>query len=209
MLARVRTQLLIRNAVCLATAVSPDAFDVAAFAESLGLGAGQEKLRLPNASITEWEKARLQVMPEKLQLGFKPEADEGEFVRRVLAAFLTRVDELVSGKFSVGFNAVLLVTPEEGDGDPSKGLFDAGALAEALGGTGGRGGVTLVFHDALSRWWVELSPQPEEEGLWSYDFNRQFDGFPPVGDERDGVLDWFADVEGDLHRQFETISGRR
>ena len=115
-------------------------------------------------------------------------------------------DEIAPGT-DVGFNAALLFTMDDGDSDPSEKVVNASSLAKSLDGTDGRGGVTLVYHDDLSRWWVELSPQPDHDEKWTFDFNRHFKGFPDSGGDRDGVLDWFADVEANLLAQFETISG--
>jgi hypothetical protein len=200
----VQRELIFRNVVCHAADISRPKFDVSGFGESLDLGPGENTMRLVNVSITEWEKVRLQVLPDRLQLGFKQPAD-GELVRRVAEDFLVRCD-LAPGK-AVGFNAAVGFTLEEGDGDPSKNVVNAPSLAKSLDGRDGRGGVTLVYHDDLSRWWIELTPQPENDDKWTFDFNRHFAEFPSPGSDRDGVLDWFADVEANLIAQFETICG--
>jgi hypothetical protein len=200
----VRRQLILRNVIC-PSDVGPSAFDVSGFAERLDLGAGENTLRLENISVNEWEKVRLQVLPDRLQLGFKQQA-EGEVVRRVAEDFLARCDEVAPGK-AVGFNAAAELVLEEGDSDPSEKLVNAQSLAEALGGHDGRGGVALVYHDDLSRWWLELTPQPEQDDKWTFDFNRHFKDSPAPGADRDSVLDWFADVGDSLIAQFETICG--
>ena len=195
-------ELILRDLVC--PDVAP-VFDVAAFAEALGLGVGENTVRIEDISITEWEDCRLQVLPERLQLGFKPPAD-GELVRRVTEEFLTR-REAAAPRKPVDFNSVLILTLEEGEDDPSRSVVDAQALAESLGGEGGRGGLTLVYRDDLSRWWIELSPAPDQDGKWTFDFNRHFASVPQEGEQRNAVLDWFADAEADLLARFEIISG--
>lgn len=200
-----RRQLILRNVICPAADVSPADFDVSGFAESLDLGSGENTVRLENVSVTEWEKVRLQILPERLQLGFKQSAG-GELVRRAVQGFLSRRDDLAPGK-PVGFNAAMGFILEEGDSDPSKKLVNAPSLAESLDGKNGRGGITLVYHDSFSRWWIELTPQPDYDDKWTFDFNRHFKSFPDPGTDRDGVLDWFADVEASLFAQFETICG--
>ncbi len=198
-------KLALRNVVCRGAAVSPSAFDVDDFAQRLDLGARGDKVLLGDVSVTEWEKARLQVLPDRLQLGFKETAD-GELVKRATEDFLARADDLAPSG-SIRFNAALRLTLGQGDPDPSEKLIDAGALASALGGeSGGRGGVTLVFRDKMSRWWIELSPLPDQNNDWTFDFNRRFTNFPGPGNDRDKLLDWFANVEADLVAQFETIS---
>lgn len=197
-------KLILRNAVCLAS-VSPGAFDVDAFAARLELGAVEDKMILGDLSVTEWENARLQVLPDRLQLGFKEGAD-GDLMRRVLEDFAGRADELAPDA-PIGFNAGLLLTLDDGDADPSEKLVNANALAKALGGRdGGRGGVTLVYEDELSRWWIELSPQPDRDRAWTYDFNRHFADFPDPGEDRDEIFAWFSEIEDNLLAQFETIS---
>lgn len=197
-------KLILRNVVCPVADLSPSAFDVDAFGQQLDLGAGEDKVRLGDLSLTEWERVRLQILPDRLQLGLK-EAADGELVRRAAETFLARVDALASGA-PIGFNAALLLTLEEGDADPSEKLVNAAALAASLGGADGRGGLTLVYRDDVSRWWIELSPQPDQERSWTYDFNRHFAEFPEAGGDRDEVLDWFADIEAGLVAQLETIS---
>ena len=197
--------LILRNVVCQAADVTPTAFRIADFAEPLDFGAGEDKIRMDDLSVTEWEKARLQVLPDRLQLGFLPGADSG-LTRLAVAAFFERADELAPGR-AVGFNAALGLTLEEGDADPSANLVDAQTLAGSLGGDRARGGFTLVFHDEVSRWWVELSPQPEDDRAWTFDFNRHFSAIPEAGtDDREKVLDWFSDVEASTVSMFETIS---
>lgn len=196
-------QLILRNVIC-PVQVSPALFDVAEFEQSLALGTRQDKILLEDLSVVEWEAVRLQVLPERLQLGFKKDADS-KVVRMVTEAFLTRLDALAPTA-KIGFNAALMLTLAEGDRDPSIELVNADALAGSLGGERGRGGVTLVYSDAISRWWIELSPQPDDEEKWVFDFNRQFERLPGAGLERDEVLDWFSDVETELFAQFETIS---
>lgn len=195
-------QLILRNVVCPAQ-VKPSAFGVTAFEEALDLGVREDKLLLEDLSVTEWEAVRLQILPERLQLGFKENADS-DSVRRAVASFLARLDEL-SLTEKLGFNAALLLTLSDGDRDPSDGLVNAEALAESLGGDHGRGGLTIVYRDATSRWWIELSPQPDDEGQWVFDFNRQFEKMPQIGPGRDALVDWFADIEAGLISQFETI----
>jgi len=202
----VQQKLILRNAVCL-EAVSPATFQVEAFEERLSLGPSEQKMLLGNLSVTEWQDARLQILPDRLQLGFKQGASP-DMVRRITEDFLGRADDLAP-EAPIDFNAGLLLTREPEDPDPSEKLFDADGLAGALGGgDGGRGGMTLVFKDAQSRWWIELSPQPDEDQAWVFDFNRKFADFPARGEVRNAVLDWFADVEANLIAQFETIASR-
>lgn len=199
-----RRELTLRNVVCLAENVAPSAFDVGGFAESLDLGSGEDTLRLENILVTEWDKARLQILPDRLQLGFK-QAAESALVRRAANYFLGRCDELAPGE-AVGFNAAIEFAAEAGDPDPSENVVKASSLVEALGGKDGRGGFSVLYRDDISRWWIEFRPQPVDEGVWTFDFNRHFKPFPP-GVEREGVLDWFADVEANMLAQFETICG--
>lgn len=201
----VRRELILRNVICSVADISPSDFDVSGFAERLDLGSGENTIRLENVSVTEWEAVRLQVLPERIQLGFKPRANK-ELVRGVVEFFLTRLDEVAPEK-PVGFNAVVLFTLEDDDDDPSAKLVNAVALAESLGGREGRGGVALIYRDDLSRWWIELSPQPEQGKQWTFDFNRHFEDLPGPGTDRDGLLDWFADIESNMLAQFEIISG--
>ncbi len=200
-----RRDLLIRNVVC--PEANPSGFDVNAFKAALDLGDGENMMRVNNVSISEWEKFRLQILPDRLQLGFKPPA-ESDLVRQVTEAFLSGRDQLGSGAKVVGANAAVQLTLEDGDGDPSQNIINAQAMAEALGGgEGARAGLTLVYRDDFSRWWIELTPQPDTDGQWAFDFNRQFETFPEAGEQRDAILDWFADVEADLFSRFETICG--
>jgi hypothetical protein len=199
-------EVILRNVVCLAT-VRQSEFGVEAFANRLGLGAPEDQLVLGDVARTEWEKARLQVLPDKVQLGFKATAD-AELVRSAVEAFLERADEMAP-EAPIDFNAGLGLTLEEGDPDPSANVVDANGLASALGEQrGGRGGITLVYGDERSRWWIELTPQPDADRKWTFDFNRHFSDFPKAGAQRDEVLGWFADVEKDLLARFETISSR-
>ncbi len=186
------------------TSVAPSTFGVEAFAERFGLGSATDQLVLGEVAITEWEATRLQVLPDKLQLGFKRGADAA-FTRQVLAGFLERVDELAPDA-QINFNAAMRLMLDDGDADPSAELIDAGTLASTFDGKGGRGGVTLIYKDGVSRWWIELSPEPENERAWMFDYNRHFADFPDPGEERNGVIEWFADVEADLVARFETIS---
>lgn len=195
--------MILRNVVC-AAPISPSAFGVEAFAERLEMGAPEDQVIVGELALNEWERARLQLTPEKAQLGFKASADAA-FVQRAAADFLSRRDEL-RPEATVEFNAGLLLTLGDGDPDPSKQVVDADAIAAALGAKGGgRGGLTLVYDDDSSRWWIELSPQPAQERKWTFDFNRNFAGFPAAGEDRDSVIGWFADVEDDLRKRFETI----
>ncbi|MGN6587937.1 MAG: hypothetical protein ACTHKT_10790 [Solirubrobacterales bacterium] len=198
--------LIARNIVCSVGGISPSAFGVDEFAEQLRLGARGDAVLLANLAVMEWERARLQVLPDKLHLGFGGKDVDGAFVRTVVEAFLARIDELAP-KAPIGINATLHLLLGEGDSDPSSRFLNAPALATALGGSDGRGGVHLVYHDHLSRWWIELMPQPDHHQSWTFDFNRHFVNFPDPGDERNNVLDWFADVEAATIAQFETIVG--
>ena len=199
-----RTKLLVRNAVCMGT-VKPGLFEVDDFAASLELGPVEEQVVLPDLSFTEWEHIRLQILPDRLQLGFK-ESARSDLLRRAIELFVSRKNDLLP-RASLGFNAGMQITLEEGEKDPSSDLIDASRLASALGATAARGGVTLVFDDKLSRWWIELSPDPDEPGVWIYDFNRQLEELPDSGDAFEGILDWFSRVDEELLAQFETIVG--
>jgi hypothetical protein len=199
----VQRKLILRNAACLA-AVKPSDFDVDGFAENLDLGPSGEQLRLGDIAVMEWAKVRLQVLPDRLQLGFKEDAD-ADIMRKATEKFFARIDGLAPDA-NLTFNAALQLTLEEGDPDPSEKLVNAGALATSLGGRDGRGGITLVYHDDLSRWWIELSPQPDDVLQWIFDFNRKFDKVPASGEDRDAVLDWFVGIEARLVAQFEAIS---
>lgn len=195
--------MILRNVVC-AAPISPSAFGVEAFAERLELGVPEDQMIVGELAFNEWERTRLQLTPEKAQLGFKSGADPA-FVQKAVADFLSRRDEL-RPEATVEFNAGLLLTLGEGDPDPSKRVVDADAIAAVLGAKGGgRGGLTLVYSDGRSRWWIELSPQPAQEQKWTFDFNRNFADFPAAGADRNSVIDWFAEVEGDLRERFETI----
>jgi hypothetical protein len=198
----VEREIILRNVVCPASVASAD-FGVEAFEEQLDLGEAAEKVVLPDLFVVEWEKARLQILPERIQLGFK-EAD-GDLVRRAVECFLTRMDEL-KPEAPIGFNAGVRLTVADGEGDPSTNVLDSTALSEALGGTRGRGGIALVYRDETSRWWVELSPRPDEDRKWTFDFNRHFDNLPEAGETRDEVVAWFSRVEADLVAKFETLS---
>jgi hypothetical protein len=188
--------------------VAPSEFDVSGFADNLGLGGAEQQVVLPDFSVTEWEHVRLQILPDRMQLGFKEEAD-GTLLRRVLEEFLRRKDELLP-RAGLEFNAALQLAREEGEEDPSIGLLDSRTLASALGGAAEvRGGITLVFEDGTSRWWIELTPDPDAPQLWIYDFNRKFEDFPGEGDKRTEILDWFAAVEEGLVTQFEILSKKK
>jgi hypothetical protein len=199
----VERELILRNVVC-AAPISPSVFGIEAFAERLKMGAPDDQVIVGDLALNEWEHARLQLTPENAQLGFKKHAD-ADFVRGAVAEFLSRRDEL-RPEAAIGFNAGLLLTLGEGDPDPSKKVVNANTIVTALGAKGGgRGGLTLVYNDDNSRWWIELSPQPAQEQEWTFDFNRHFADFPTAGEDRDSVIGWFAKVEGDLRERFETI----
>jgi hypothetical protein len=202
----VQRKLIARNVVCSVEGISPSVFGVDEFAEQLHLGARGDAVLLANLAIMDWERALLQILPDKLHLGFGGKDVDGAFVRSAVGAFLARVDKLAP-KAPIGINATLHLSLGEGDADPSSRFLDASALAAALGGTDGRGGIHLVYHDHLSRWWIELMPQPDQHQSWTFDFNRHFVNFPDSGDERNNVLDWFADIEAATVAQFETIFG--
>jgi len=199
----VERELILRNVVC-AAPISPSAFGIEAFAERLKMGAPDDQVIVGDLALNEWAHARLQLTPEQAQLGFKKDAS-ADFVRDAVADFLSRRDEL-RAEAAIGFNAGLLLTLGDGDADPSKNVVNADSIATALGAKGGgRGGLTVIYNDDHSRWWIELSPQPAEDQTWTFDLNRHFVDFPPVGEGRDSVIGWFAEVEGDLGERFETI----
>ncbi len=195
--------MILRNVVC-AAPIGPSAFGVEAFAERLEVGAPDDQVIVGDLALNEWEHLRLQLTPEKAQLGFKKDADS-DFVKRAAADFFARRDELRPDA-AIGFNAGLGLTLGEDDPDPSEKVVNADAIAAALGAKdGGRGGLTIIYDDERSRWWIELSPQPAQQRMWTFDFNRHFTNFPAAGEDRDSVIAWFADVEADLLGRFETI----
>jgi len=200
-LANVRTNLVFRNAVC--QAPSP-AFDIDGFADRLDLGAAIQQIRVPQFSLSEWREARLQNLPDRLQLGFL-DAASGERVEQILSDFVDQAAELTPNAPLV-FNAALRLAVEADDDDPSLPFFNAAELAGRLEGSEGRGGITLVYKDQNSRWWIELSPAPDEDGEWMYDFNRRFLAFPTVQQEREQVFDWFRNIERNLLADFEALT---
>jgi hypothetical protein len=200
----VERRLIFRNVACLSS-VPPTEFDVDAFEAKLDLGKPEDQTVLDRVSITVWEKAQLQILPDRMQLGFRKAADES-FVRLGADEFVARIQQLLPNE-PVGFSAMMGLTLADGEEDPSVKLFDAKAVAGNLGGSEGRGGITAVFNDASSRWWIELSPQPDEPSAWTYDFNRVFSDLPTEGGARDEAIGWFANVEAELIAQFETITG--
>jgi hypothetical protein len=200
----VQTKLILRNAVC-SEGVSPKAFGVERFGKILDLGEPKNQMLLKDAAVTEWEQVLLQVLPERLQVGFK-ESASADLVRRAIEDLVARKDELAP-EASLELNAGLQLTMDGDETDPSASLINVDDLAALLGGNrGGRGGITLVFNDQLSRWWIELTPNPDRDRIWVYDFNRLFKNFPAPGDARAEIIDWFATVEEALLAQFETIS---
>jgi hypothetical protein len=198
----VERTLIFRNIACLAS-VPPADFGVEAFEAELGLGKPEDTTVLNTVSIILWEKARLQILPDRTQFGFTDAAD-GDFVRRAVDAFVLKLQHLLPGE-PIGFSAMLRLTLGDEDPDPSAGLVDANAIAAKLGGTEARGGLAAVFNDETSRWWIELSPLPDEPGVWTYDFNRVFPRIAADGESRQQVIQWFSDTEAELIAQFETM----
>lgn len=192
-----------RNAVYLASIPAP-AFGPADFGNVLGQGDAPQQVQIPQYALSEWRDMRLQIFPDRLQLGFLPSAG-AELIQSALEEFLRRAGT-VSATARVGFNAALRFDLAEGDADPSRNLFDADDLAARVGGTGARSGFTLIYRDDSSRWWIELTPEPDTEGSWLFDINRQFDNFPVETGERAEIFDWFKQIERNLLEQYETIT---
>ena len=208
--ARPYTQLVltvptIRNVVC-SIAIPPAGFPIKDFAQKLELGEVEQQIQLPQYGLWEYRDLRLQVLPDRLQLGFR-ESASSDLVRMASEEFAAILRDRF-GVMELGFNANLRLKPEEGDGeDPTAGIFVADELATRLGGTNARGGVWLVYDDAQdgSHWWLELVPAIPEPDWWLFSVQRTFQSFPDDEAERGAVLDWFADSEAQLVAQSKTL----
>lgn len=199
----VRATLTMRNAVCLSS-LTAEQFDLAGFERGLALGAIDEQVRVSGVAFTEWRVARLQILPDRVQLGFREGAPD-EVVAEALRRFFRRARELAPSA-PLGINAALQLEREEGEPDPSLGVFDPESLAARLGGHDARGGIALVFNDDHSRWWVELSPLPDDDRLWQFDFNRQFQAPAATDEDAEQVIDWFLGIDVVLEEQFKSLT---
>jgi hypothetical protein len=201
----VTESLSMRNFVC-TTPGDPAAFDLAAFASNLGLGNAVLQLNSEEQQvlIAEYRDLRLQVLPERLQLGFKKSAS-----RQLVGDALEEFAGIALEKFkpqSFGFNGELVLQLADGEPSPVTPVLDADELAVRLGGTAGRAGISVIYEADSSRWWVELVPKPGDDKVWVYNINRHFDELPD-GDERTELYTWFQDLEANLSMQYKALIG--
>lgn len=188
----------IRNIVC-PISIPPAAFPIQEFQQRLELGSIEQQIQIPEYALWEYQHVRLQVLPDRLQLGIRESASGSlarmaaeEFVRIAREEFKTR---------DVGFNANLRINPDDGS-DPTRKIFDAKAAADRIGGTDPRGGVWLVYHgEDGSYWWLECVPDPNEAPWWIFSVQRRLESFPEGDAEQDAVFDWFEHSEKRLLEQ--------
>lgn len=191
--------LVLRNIMC-PIAIPPTAFPMADFAEKLDLGEVEQQVQIPEFALWEYADLRLQVLPDRLQLGFREQASQ-DLVRQASEEFI----RIVQADFKVsvfGFNANLRLDLEADDYDPTERIFDADALVKKLGGSNPRGGVWLVYDDEdTSRWWIELVPRPNKDRRWLFSVNRHYAQLPEDTETQQHILDWFQDAKTRLSDQ--------
>jgi hypothetical protein len=195
--------LVLQNVVC-PIAIPPAAFPIANFAEKLELGPVEQQVQVPEFAIWEYAGLRLQVRPDRLQLGFRQQASQDlvrqaveEFVKIVRTDFKTNV---------ISFNANLGLELDEGEPDPTAQILDAKALTQRLQGQNPRGGVWLVYQDDdSSRWWIELVPVPDKDNRWLFSINRHYDNFPEDEESQNAILDWFQNAKMHLSEQCNAL----
>jgi hypothetical protein len=197
--------LSMRNFVCAAPG-DPAAFDVPAFTEKLRLGNAALQLNSEeqNVLISEYRDLRLQILPDRMQLGFKPSASR-QLVRDALEEFAAITLENFRPQ-SFGFNAELVLQLADGEPSPVASVLDGNQLAAKLGGGAGRAGIWVVYEADSSRWWVELVPKPDDDRIWVYNINRHFTELPE-GTERAELFSWFQDLEANLSAQYKALVG--
>lgn len=177
---------------------------MADFAKKLDLGEVEQQVQIPEFALWEYADLRLQVLPDRLQLGFREQASQ-DLVRQASEEFI----RIVQADFKVsvfGFNANLRLDLEADDHDPTERIFDADALVKKLGGSNPRGGVWLVYNDEdTSRWWIELVPQPNKDRSWLFSVNRHYAQFPEDTETQQHILEWFQDAKTRLSDQCRSL----
>jgi hypothetical protein len=197
--------LTLRNIVC-PIAIPAGAFPAADFAETLDLGEVEQQIQVPNFAIWEFSDLRLQILPDRIQLGFRQGASH-DLVRSAVEEFI-RIARSDFKTNTFGFNANLKLDLEPTEPDPTALILNSNELVERLGGSEARGGVWLVYQDDdSSRWWVELVPQIDADRSWTFSINRHYAEFPTDEETEEAVLAWFADAEMSLGKQCELLMG--
>jgi hypothetical protein len=177
---------------------------MARLAEELELGPVEQQVQVPEFGFWEYADLRLQVLPDRLQLGFRQRASQ-DLVRRAVEEFV-RVVRADFQSNIISFNANLALTIEEDEAEPTSGLLDASALAEKFQGSRARGGVWLIYGgDDSARWWIELIPVPDKARRWVFSVNRHYDKFPDDQDAQTDIFDWFQDAKARLSEQCEAL----
>jgi hypothetical protein len=195
--------LVLRNVAC-PIVIPSAAFPIADFAEKLDLGSIEQQIQVPEFAIWEYADLRLQVLPDRLQLGFRQQAS-GDLVRLAVEEFvrIVRTDFKVN---TIGFNANLGLELEDGEPEPTAHILNAEALVQRLQGSSARGGVWLVYHDNdSSRWWVELVPVPDDDRRWLFSINRRYDSFPEDEEAQAEIIDWFQNAKARLGEQCKAL----
>ena len=179
---------------------------MADFAEKLDLGDVEQQIQVPDFGIWEYSDLRLQILPDRIQLGFRQGASHDlarsaveEFIRIVRSDFKTN---------TFGFNANLRLDLEPDEPDPTAQILQSSELVERLGGSEPRGGVWLVYQDEdSSRWWIELVPQIGKDRGWVFSINRHYAAFPTDKESENAILAWFEDAEVSLGEQCDILMG--
>jgi len=179
---------------------------MADFAEKLDLGEVEQQIQVPNFAIWEYSDLRLQILPDRIQLGFRQGASH-DLVRSAVGE-LVRIARSDFKATTFGFNANLKLDLEPTEPDPTTQILNSKELVERLGGSEQRGGVWLVYQDDdSSRWWIELVPQIDAEKSWIFSINRHYAEFPTDEETEEAILAWFADAEMRLGEQCATLMG--
>lgn len=195
----------IRNIVC-PISIPPTGFPIQDFAQKLELGPVEQQIQVSQYALWEYQDLRLQVLPDRLQLGFR-ETASSESVRAAAEEFISLMRERF-GIEELGFNANLRIRLEEDENkDPTTGIFPAGKIVARLGGANPRGGIWLMYEDDESNWWIELIPDLTEPDWWVFSIQRNFSPFPDDEAKRTGVLEWFADSATHLLEQCKVVMG--
>jgi len=179
---------------------------MADFAEKLDLGEVEQQIQVPEFAIWEYSDLRLQILPDRIQLGFRQGASH-ELVRSAVEELIRIVrSDFKTNTF--GFNANLRLDLEPSEPDPTAQILDASALVERLGGSEPRGGAWLVYQDDdSSRWWVELVPAIGHDRSWVFSINRHYTAFPTDQDAENAIFAWFEDAEVSLSKQCDIVMG--